>query len=96
MVPLHGEAVRYLAYVTYSTYYGLWLHACALPTASVDSESLSELESMDPQKRELLEARFLGKVSRGETPVISVNSSFLCRPLVLLTLTSAVHLQGKR
>ena len=37
-----------------------------------ESESLSELESMDPQKRELLEARFLGKVSftRRVTPVI--------------------------
>jgi len=32
---------------------------------------------MDPQKRELLEARFLGKVSRGEAPVISVNGGFL-------------------
>ena len=33
---------------------------------------MSELESMDPQKRELLEARFLGKASftRRVAPVI--------------------------
>ena len=36
----------------------VWL--CSVPTP--EPESLSELESMDPQKRELLEARFVGKV----------------------------------
>ena len=29
----------------------------------VNSESLSELDSLDPQKRELLEARLMGRVS---------------------------------
>lgn len=40
---------------------------CVLANVSIflttESESLSELESMDPQKRELLEARILRKVS---------------------------------
>ena len=75
MVSLHGQVVRCVAYVTVRVV-GCDSISVPLP-ASVDSESLSELESMDPQKRELLEARFLGKVSRGEAPVISVNSSFL-------------------
>ena len=33
----------------------------------MNSESLSELDSLDPQKRELLEARLLGRVSVRES-----------------------------
>ena len=37
-------------------------HVIASPSP-VNSESLSELDSLDPQKRELLEARLMGRVS---------------------------------
>ena len=48
-------------------------HECC----AVDSESLTELESMDPLKRELLEARIVRKVSTVPQP-----SSCLGQPLL--------------
>ena len=45
-------------------------------SSHTESASLSELEAMDPQKRELLEARFLGKVSQsGGAPASSCEIS---------------------
>ena len=39
-----------------------YLHA-AIPCTDLDDGSVQELESLDPQKRELLEARFIGRVN---------------------------------
>ncbi len=38
----------------------------APPSSLPDNDSLSGLDTLDPQKREMLEARFLGKVRRLE------------------------------